>query len=605
MTTGKTPVVDVQGATLVSAPGRGDAARSFSDMATIAAVEVEPATEELSELAPGSEIARYRIVARLGAGGMGVVYRAHDAQLDRDVALKLLRVGEDGSGGRARMLREAQAAAKIRHPNVVTVYDAGEVMNRVFIAMELIDGVTLKAYFRGRRRGWREVVEVMLGAGEGLAAAHAALLVHRDFKPDNVLVEAGGRVRVLDFGLARPAAALGPADGPAQSGIEGPTAQLPAVDPATATMVASQAPVLRTLTQTGVLVGTPAYMAPEQHQARGVDARTDQFSYCVTFYECLYGQRPFAGDTQAELTMNVLEGRLAPPRDRGSAPPEIFAALQRGLAVDPDDRWPALADLLAELRAIVRRHEPRDRRALWVAVGLALVAAGAGAMAMFGGDEPGELRRPAPVAAPPEPEPEPEPEAPTPRAPAPQAEGVEVVAPRANAAEVAALLSAILPEGTGAVSGAEGLRLVGPAAASWREAARTVVLAVDAAPVPRAPELQTQVTAPDGTVAVYRFAAAEFAARAAAVRRAEGVRVGASEALGSVLVFAPGDARAAAAALAEVEALLREARAPKVRAYCFTNTAMGDREDCHPTRAACEEDAANWLGAGTACHAKR
>jgi serine/threonine protein kinase len=149
-------------------------------------------------------IARYRIVGKLGAGGMGVVYRAHDAQLDREVALKLLRVGEDGTEGRTRMLREAKAAAKIRHPNVVTVYDADEVFGRVFIAMELIDGVTLKAFFRGRAR-LAGGVAVMLGAGEGLAAAHAAGLVHRDFKPDNVLVEAGGRVRVLDFGLARPA----------------------------------------------------------------------------------------------------------------------------------------------------------------------------------------------------------------------------------------------------------------------------------------------------------------------------------------------------------------------------------------------------------------
>jgi hypothetical protein len=186
MSSTREPGIDVAGATLASKPTPVGGGPADAGADPTLAADGNPATTrpgDLAELEPGTVIARYRIVARLGAGGMGVVYRAHDAQLDREVALKLLRVGEDGTEGRSRMLREAKAAAKIRHPNVVTVYDAGEVFGRVFIAMELIDGVTLKSHFRGRRRGWREVVAVMLGAGEGLAAAHQAGLVHRDFKP--------------------------------------------------------------------------------------------------------------------------------------------------------------------------------------------------------------------------------------------------------------------------------------------------------------------------------------------------------------------------------------------------------------------------------------
>ena len=188
MSSVREPAIDVQARTLVSNSERQAAeaaATATGEDRTQAAgpAGVGSAAQLLAELEPGAVIARYRIVGKLGAGGMGVVYRAHDSQLDREVALKLLRIGEDGTEGRTRMLREAKAAAKIRHANVVTVYDAGEAFGRVFIAMELIDGVTLKAFFRGKQRGWRAVIEVMLGAGEGLAAAHAAGLVHRDFKP--------------------------------------------------------------------------------------------------------------------------------------------------------------------------------------------------------------------------------------------------------------------------------------------------------------------------------------------------------------------------------------------------------------------------------------
>ena len=589
------PPVDATGVTLVSKsdPGPVAAVGSAGGDRTLAAEGTTSATREgdLAELEPGTVIARYRIVARLGAGGMGVVYRAHDAQLDREVALKLLRVGEDGTEGRTRMLREAKAAAKIRHPNVVTVYDAGEVFGRVFIAMELIDGVTLKAHFRGRKRGWREVLEIMLGAGEGLAAAHAVGLVHRDFKPDNVLVEAGGRVAVLDFGLARPAA-----------DVEAATLRAPGPYPADAP------PVQRTLTQTGMLVGTPAYMAPEQHLARGVDARTDQFAYCVTFYECLFGERPFAGDTQAELTLNVVEGRLLSPKDRGDAPPEVFAALQRGLAVAPADRYPTLAGLLAQLRAIARKHERRDRRPLLVAAGLLvpLVAAAAYGLSDGTGD-----RGPVPPAVIAAPVVERE-DTPGPRgltgpggaiSLAPARPGVEIGPLRPDSAlEVARLIDGILPEGTDADVGPDGLRLVGRDAAAWRDAATGLLAELDDDRGRRPPDpLLAQVRTPAGPCGVYLLAAEDFAARTEAIAALDGVGpVSASEPLRVVLALGKRDAQDA------VARLLREVQAPRPpRAWCFTNTNLQDEETCHPTRDACEEDARGWLGPKARCHGKK
>ncbi len=537
---------------------------------------------DLAELEPGAVIARYRILGRLGAGGMGVVYRAHDAQLDRDVALKLLRVGDDGTEGRGRMLREAKAAAKIRHPNVVTVYDAGEVFGRVFIAMELIDGVTLKAFFRGRKRIWREVVEVMLGAGEGLAAAHVAGLVHRDFKPDNVLVETGGRVRVLDFGLARPA-----------SESEGPTMRS-----AGQSSLGDGPPVLRTLTQTGTLVGTPAYMAPEQHMCRGVDARSDQFAYCVTFFECLFGHRPFAGDTQAELTMNVVEGRMQPPKDRGDVPAEIVAALHRGLAVDPADRHDALVDLLAHLRASLRRHAPHDRRTLLIAAGVMLPLLFATAAYVAWQDDP-----PAPTqqALPTRADPEPRDEVPVDHGLngppgvnlAPERPGVTIGQPRLfPAAAFAELVAGILPEGLDAETNTAGVRVVGTGAGAWREPIQLLLSALDVDNSRRPPgALLTQFTTPDGFCALYLLGADQYAGlKTEALAAVDGVkRVGRSEALRAVLVLGSGEAQAG------VGELLRRAKAPRYREWCFVNVKMGDSKHCFASREACEREEAEWF----------
>jgi tetratricopeptide (TPR) repeat protein len=275
---------------------------------------------------------KYRVEAELGEGGMGVVYRARDLQLERDVALK---VGSAlTSAALARSQREAQALARLSHPNVVVVYEVGEIDGRVFVAMELVTGGTARAWVKAAPRAPREILALYCAAGDGLAAAHAAGIVHRDFKPDNVLVGADRRPRVADFGLARDS------DEPAA---------------VTADELASPVTPLPDVTRAGAVVGTPAYMAPEQRTGEAVDARADQFAFCAAVWEALTGAR----------------------FERGKAPARKLArhverALRRGLAVDPDARWPSMQPLLAELR----RDPARARRnALFAAGAIAAVAA--------------------------------------------------------------------------------------------------------------------------------------------------------------------------------------------------------------------------------------
>jgi tetratricopeptide (TPR) repeat protein len=314
----------------------------------------------VTRLAEGAKLGRYVVLSRVGAGGMGVVFAAYDPELDRKVAIKVLRGAPGGSGPkeladqRARLLREAQAMAKLSHPNVITVHDVGTFEGQVFVAMEFIDGGTLSMWLHEKPRTWREVQAVMLAAGRGLAAAHAAGLVHRDFKPDNVLMGRDGRVLVTDFGLARPAA--GKTDAFAQVG----------------TMPGTRALGIA-LTQTGALVGTPAYMAPEQLGGERTDALTDQFSFCVAAYEGLYGERPFAGRVLAELIANVSDGNVRPAPARTTVPRWVRRALMRGLSVDPERRHPSMDALLAEL---VRNPWRRWQQAGLVAIPTVLVGVG-------------------------------------------------------------------------------------------------------------------------------------------------------------------------------------------------------------------------------------
>ncbi len=314
-------------------------------------VEDEPLVPD-EVLASGTRAGRYMVLERVGAGGMGVVYAAFDQELDRKVALKVMHVrteGDQSTGGRERLLREAQAMAKLSHPNVITVHDVGTFEGRVFIAMEFIDGPTLRGWLRQGPHEPAEIVEVFVKAGRGLAAAHAAGLVHRDFKPDNVLIGRDGRVLVMDFGLARQASGRQSEAQPTPHQRERSLQDL-------------------VLTRTGAVVGTPAYMAPEQHQGTAADPLVDQFSFCVALYEALYGQRPFAGNSVASLAINVLEGQVRSPPRGTAVPTWLRAVVLRGLCRDPLDRYPSMDALLAELQA-----DPPSGRRPWVTAAMVLV----------------------------------------------------------------------------------------------------------------------------------------------------------------------------------------------------------------------------------------
>jgi tetratricopeptide (TPR) repeat protein len=294
-------------------------------------------------------IGRFVVLKRIGEGGMGVVYAAYDPELDRKVAIKLLLPEAAADGGddqaKARLMREAQALARLSHPNVVQIYEVGPYGSEVYVAMEFVEGGTLLEWLRGPEpRTWQQVVATFVQAGRGLAAAHEKKLVHRDFKPGNVLVGEDGQVRVLDFGLAR--RVRGPRSGGTESDAR-----------------SSGSNLNLTITQEGSRLGTPAYMAPEQHLGGEIDARTDQFAFCVALYEALYGARPFEGRNVTELALNVTQGKLR-KLPRGSSVPEwVRRVVVRGLAVDPSERWPSMSALLDELD----RDPTRLRR--WLMVG--------------------------------------------------------------------------------------------------------------------------------------------------------------------------------------------------------------------------------------------
>jgi tetratricopeptide (TPR) repeat protein len=290
---------------------------------------------------------------QIGAGGMGVVYEARDPELHRRVAVKLLHGGLRGDAAtvRAHLLREARAMAQLAHPNVVMVHDVGQVGDRVFLAMELVEGSTLREWLATRPSA-EAIIDVFVQAGAGLVAAHKIGLVHRDFKPDNVLI-ADGRARVTDFGLARPLEL---------SADAGPSPAAAALD------------VSLAATRPGALVGTPAYMSPEQLRGHTADARSDQFSFCIALFEAFHRRRPFAGGSFAELARNVLEGRRLPIAS--GTPRSVARVLKRGLHPLPHRRYASMAELLAELQ------HPRARA---ITPMLGLAAAGAGAAIVTGG----------------------------------------------------------------------------------------------------------------------------------------------------------------------------------------------------------------------------
>lgn len=317
-----------------------------------------PDGPEPRQLGRGDSVGRYVVFELLGRGGMGVVYSAYDPELDRRVALKLLLPRGDAakrSRGRVRLVREAQALARLSHPNVVSVHDVGEHDGGVFIAMEFVDGDTLKQWIKKGPHPWKQVVEVLSAAGRGLSAAHAKRMTHRDFKPDNVMLEAEtGRVVVMDFGLATAPDIASHTD--VESSLSGSL---------------SSGDVPEGLTKTGAVMGTPAYMAPDQHAGEPT-AASDQFSFCVTLYEALYGHRPFAGSTLPELIGAALRGEFRPSTQRSSVPRWVREVVVRGLAGRPRDRWPSMDALLQALH-----NDPSRRRwAIGGAASLALVVGG-------------------------------------------------------------------------------------------------------------------------------------------------------------------------------------------------------------------------------------
>ena len=323
----------------------------------------------------GQTIDRFVILGLVGRGGMGEVYAAYDPDLDRKVAIKLLRTRGDATDGKTRLLREAQAIAKLQHPNVVVVYDVGTFADSVFLAMEFVEGRTVGGWLHDGTRTRREILEVFLAAGRGLASAHAAGLVHRDFKPDNVMVTNDGQVRVMDFGLARHISEE-------EAATSSPSSPAPDVDPdqtmqlgkprAEDVPVSSGKYLSLKLTQTGAMLGTPAYMSPEQFAVRPTDARTDQFSFCVALYEALYGDRPFEGDTFIALMTSVTTGAIRPPRAKTGVPVWMRKILLRGLATNPDLRFASMNALLVALQTDPR---VRVRRTVGAVAAVALAAA--------------------------------------------------------------------------------------------------------------------------------------------------------------------------------------------------------------------------------------
>jgi tetratricopeptide (TPR) repeat protein/predicted Ser/Thr protein kinase len=323
--------------------------------------------EAAPTLQPGAVLGRYVVLSLLGQGGMSVVYLAYDPQLDRKVAIKLVRLEILGTTGKQRLLREAQALARLSSPYVVPVYDVETIDDQLFVAMEYVEGQTLRQWLN-EPKPWKVTLRTLRDAGRGLAAAHAAGLVHRDFKPDNVLLGRDGRVRVLDFGLARTAADL--ASDPDEVPKDRPVQNDPLHTP---------------VTRFGQVIGTPGYMAPEQASQGKTDARADQFAFCVVLFEALWGRKPFDESHKAAPTAETVVDRgdggpkhlrapqfVDPPRG-ANVPGWLIKVVRRGLSFDPAERYATMDQLLAELA----KDPARKRRAIAATVlGVALVGGG-------------------------------------------------------------------------------------------------------------------------------------------------------------------------------------------------------------------------------------
>ncbi|MEX1365755.1 MAG: serine/threonine-protein kinase, partial [Nannocystaceae bacterium] len=308
----------------------------------------------------GKRVGRFQILDKLGRGGMGTVYAAYDEQLDRKTAIKVLLHDQlPTEQERLRFQREAQALARLSHPNIVTVHEVGEADGQLFLAMEYVRGMSFAKWLRSEPP-WPQVLEAFVSAGRGLAAAHAAGLVHRDLKPHNIMRGDDGTVKVLDFGLAR---AAHDQDYDATDGEE--------------LLVSSS--LSSSLTIPGVVMGTPPYMSPEQHRAEPIDARSDQYGFCVAMWQGLTRSLPFKGADFDALLDAKLEGPPRWPEAAAGVPRDVVDALRKGLSPEPDDRWPSMEPLLEALS-----REPGHRRSGWrlgLAAGGGLVLLGVGVQA--------------------------------------------------------------------------------------------------------------------------------------------------------------------------------------------------------------------------------
>ncbi|WP_253818530.1 serine/threonine-protein kinase, partial [Myxococcus xanthus] len=322
---------DVLGARLMGAEGmrevRAHVAGCPECRGVLAALSaMETPAPDAGQIVTGMRVGRYVVLGLLGEGGMGRVHAAYDPELDRKVALKLLnpgRLSEDSlTEARQRLEREARTMARLSHPRVAQLHDVGEHQGQLFLVMELVEGGTLRRWLLEKPRTRREKVARFVQAAEGLAAMHALGIVHRDFKPDNVLLTRDGQVRITDFGLANATVAQGSRSGPLLPGSGD-------------------------LTRTGTVLGTPAYAAPEQLRGERGDARSDQFAFCVALYEALHGQRPFEGATREELLASMERQAVRP--EQPGVPGWLKALVRRGLSADPTRRFESMDALRARL----------------------------------------------------------------------------------------------------------------------------------------------------------------------------------------------------------------------------------------------------------------
>ncbi|MGO9262527.1 MAG: protein kinase domain-containing protein [Bryobacteraceae bacterium] len=318
-------------------------------------IEGDPTPDPLT---PGTLIGAYRLESRLGEGGMGTVYRAQDTKLNRPVAIKVLSDDLADTAARRRFQREAQMASSLNHPHILTVYDVGEFEGRQYIVTEFVDGGTLKDWAQQEKRTWKQIVELLTGVADGLAAAHTAGILHRDIKPANILVAKNGYAKLADFGLAKLAKPERPSEDLTQTLTEAHT-------------------------RPGAIVGTVAYMSPEQASGRPLDARSDIFSFGVALYELLAGRRPFSGSSELETLKTIIHG--APEPLGADFPHALGAIVEKALDKDPADRYQTARELVVDLRRLVRQKaaEPappvvagRHGRLYWFLAAALLLGAG-------------------------------------------------------------------------------------------------------------------------------------------------------------------------------------------------------------------------------------